>query len=338
MRGAMNRLFLSLAIIGRLAFGVAVAEAAPSAEAPPDNGGQRIVGGHPANAGDAPWQVALLVIRDDPWAPPGGSPHFSADDLRVSPAKPLQCGGALIAPGWVLTAAHCVDFDHAAERLRVMVGSHVLSRPGPMHPIFEVIRHEAYDSATHANDIALVHFDESREMAPPEPLVSAPRAELHSEAIAVAGVVRTAALADGGLPVTVSGWGQTWASALAGEARGLTNAQMASDALMEADLAVVAQADCQAKLAQAGLTGVTLTKGMFCAASADPAHPADACSGDSGGPIYHRQTRRTWVLEGLVSFGDNATCAAAPGVYTRVDAYAAWIAGHMKADAARLIR
>ena len=49
-----------------------------------------IIGGREADPGDWPWMVALMT---DPTA--GVSGHY--------------CGGALIAPEWVLTAAHCVE-------------------------------------------------------------------------------------------------------------------------------------------------------------------------------------------------------------------------------------
>lgn len=47
----------------------------------------RIVGGSPASAGQFPWQVAVMY--------------------RTS-AGSYFCGGSLIGPQWVLTAAHCV--------------------------------------------------------------------------------------------------------------------------------------------------------------------------------------------------------------------------------------
>ena len=51
----------------------------------------------------------------------------------------------------------------------------------------------------------------------------------------------------------------------------------------------------------------------------------DSCQGDSGGPLTREEQRGVRTLVGLVSNGKG--CAAAkPGVYTRVSAYAPWIA------------
>ena len=58
----------------------------------------RIIGGREATRGHWPWQVAIL-----------------------NKYKEVFCGGTLIAPGWVLTAAHCVR-----KHLYVRVGEHDL--------------------------------------------------------------------------------------------------------------------------------------------------------------------------------------------------------------------
>ena len=51
----------------------------------------KIVGGTNANAGDAPWQVAL-------------TPRTSSNLYMA-----VFCGGTLINSDWVLTAAHCTE-------------------------------------------------------------------------------------------------------------------------------------------------------------------------------------------------------------------------------------
>ena len=51
----------------------------------------KIVGGTIANEGDVPWQVALSI---------GVAANLTA-------VSGFSCGGTLINPNWVLTAAHC---------------------------------------------------------------------------------------------------------------------------------------------------------------------------------------------------------------------------------------
>jgi len=51
----------------------------------------------------------------------------------------------------------------------------------------------------------------------------------------------------------------------------------------------------------------------------------DACSGDSGGGLFIRDTSDTWHLLGIVSFGANDCGNGKPGVYTRVSSFLQWI-------------
>lgn len=51
----------------------------------------------------------------------------------------------------------------------------------------------------------------------------------------------------------------------------------------------------------------------------------DACSGDSGGPIFQKSSDGSMLQVGIVSFGAGCARANRPGIYTRVSAFSEWI-------------
>lgn len=63
-----------------------------------------------------------------------------------------------------------------------------------------------------------------------------------------------------------------------------------------------------------------ITSNMFCAGVGY----VDACQGDSGGPGVINGK-----LAGIVSSGMDCGSTYYPGIYTRVDKYAKWIAGYV---------
>lgn len=54
---------------------------------------KRIVGGQASESGEWPWLVTLQLARNDS--------HYEH-----------ACGGTLIHPQWVVTAAHCFEYVH----------------------------------------------------------------------------------------------------------------------------------------------------------------------------------------------------------------------------------
>jgi secreted trypsin-like serine protease len=126
-----TRLLLALALLVAVLAPLAnPAQAAPQPE---------IIGGHQADPGEYPFQVAILK-RNVP-------DRFQAQ----------FCGGTLIANNRVLTAAHCV-VDRQANRLAVLAGTHTLAPGGGGMRVNVTAKHvhPGYNPNTSGNDIAIL--------------------------------------------------------------------------------------------------------------------------------------------------------------------------------------
>lgn len=203
------------------------------------------------------------------------------------------CGGAAVAPGIVVTAAHCFSNDvlggtwQELDDLKVIAGrTDLRTSDGTETGIQNVWIDPAYDARTNADDLAVIRLDQTLPGSP---------------AIPVAGPADTTALRDGGA-ATVYGWGDTSGS-------GSYAARLRS-----AQVTVLSDERC-ARAYPGSAAGTYLAASMLCAGTAGGGH--DACQGDSGGPLV-AQGR----LIGLVSWGTGCGEAEHPGVYTRVSAMA----------------
>ncbi|XP_069699799.1 serine protease 33-like [Periplaneta americana] len=246
----------------------------------------KIVGGSIAPYGAYPWQVEIKQYRPT-------QRRFEH-----------HCGGAVVGPRLVLTAAHCLQ-NEDIDQLRVVVGDYHLQVADKHEQSFRVER-------------VLVHPD-FRKLGP------------YSNDI---GLIKVRALSDGGIsfnshvkPIclpelqakstagswcSVTGWGAQRPEDVDSSLSQVL--QVAAVPLL--DLNTCRRADVYGGRRQ------SILDSMLCAGRLEGG--VDACGGDSGGPLACEINGR-FVLMGIVSWGDGCAQKNRPGVYTRVSHYADWI-------------
>jgi trypsin len=242
----------------------------------------QIVGGTEADPGEYPFAVALIRSPFDTYA----------DQF---------CGGALIDPSWVVTAAHCVR-NLSPSNIKVYANDHDLRGDGDMIEVAAVVVHEDFRSATLEADIALLAL-----VSP----ATAPRAL--GDVILYASE-DDAARFDAGTEARVVGWGHT------------ESFPAFPERLREVDVPIRSDAACDAAYG-----AFYFTPDMLCAGY--DAGGKDSCSGDSGGPLFvdtgrSRSANPAWLLVGVVSWGFGCADPGDYGVYARVATFSGWIEDH----------
>ncbi|KAM8977459.1 coagulation factor VII-like [Pelodytes ibericus] len=236
----------------------------------------RIVGGEVCPKGECPWQAAIFQV------------------------KTLICGGSLVAPNWIVTAAHCVR-STTANKITVVLGEHKLSQlegTEQERNVSKIIVHENYigKKFNYDNDIALLKLDRPVNYTDfVVPLCLPERLFAVRELLSIR-------------YSTVSGWGR------------LLEGGATPDVLRKVQLPRVKTQECIQQ------TKMNISKNMFCAGFTDGSK--DACKGDSGGP-HATLYKNTYFLTGIVSWGLGCAQQDKYGVYTRLSMYTEWLQNHM---------
>ena len=240
-----------------------------------------VMNGASASQGEFPWAVAL-VFADTP------------------PVQGQFCGGSLVAPDVVVTAAHCT-MGSRADEIEVFAGKADLTDvdPGDVHTI-DTIHLPANavvdpdDDGVPRRDIALLRL--SQPVAGAAPIAPVAPAPAPPTAWAV------------GDPLEVMGWGLTESGF--------------PDLLQHVEIDRVSDSTC------AGIPGYGfVAEDMLCALRVAGQNVYDSCSGDSGGPLTTSTPGADptdpadFKLVGAVSYG-SPSCddPDLPGVYARLGA------------------
>ncbi|XP_015747045.1 coagulation factor X-like [Python bivittatus] len=228
----------------------------------------RVVNGTDCELGQCPWQALLINEEGDGF-----------------------CGGTILNPMYVLTAAHCIN---QTKQIRVLVGEVDTStkNSGRLLPVDKIYVHQKFVQETYDYDIALIQLKNPLRFSENVIPACLPTADFANQVLMKQNL---------GI---VSGFGRT-------QEGGRT-----SNTLKVVKLPYVDRHICKLS------SNFPITENMFCAGYSTLAQ--DACQGDSGGP-HVTAYRDTHFVTGIISWGEGCARQGKYGVYTKVSKFIPWI-------------
>ncbi|XP_036776486.2 brain-specific serine protease 4-like [Manis pentadactyla] len=212
-----------------------------------------------------------------------------------------HCAGSLLTSRWAVTAAHCFKGNlNKPSQFSVLLGAWQLGNPGQRsqtvgvawvqpHPVY------SWRGGSRA-DIALVRLEHSVQFSERILPVCLPDSSVH-------------------LPRSTDCWIAGWGSVRDGVP--LPQPQT----LQKLKVPIIDSELCGRLYWQGAGQGV-ITEDMLCAGYVEGER--DACLGDSGGPLMC-QVGGTWLLAGIISWGDGCAERNRPGVYISLAAHRSWV-------------